>query len=85
MVTDEPPSLQTLWRYALRFQVEELFLDSKSGAFEVGTFAPKLVRVLLSEFLTPFPNRFIRHLDPAIQHHFLNVPVAQRKQYTQTQ
>ena len=35
MVTDEPPSLQTLWQYALRFQVEELFLDSKSGAFEL--------------------------------------------------
>lgn len=28
-----PP--QTLWQYGLRFQVEELFLDSKSGAFEL--------------------------------------------------
>jgi hypothetical protein len=27
--------LQTLWQYALRFQVEELFLDSKSGAFQL--------------------------------------------------
>ncbi len=35
VVTDEPPSLQTVWQYALRFQVEELFLDSKSGAFEL--------------------------------------------------
>lgn len=35
VVTDEPPSLQTLWQYALRFQIEELFLDSKSGAFEL--------------------------------------------------
>ncbi|XHX79316.1 MAG: transposase [Stenomitos frigidus ULC029] len=35
VVTDEPPSLQTLGQYALRFQVEELFLDSKSGAFEL--------------------------------------------------
>lgn len=35
MITDEPPSLQTLWQYALRFRVEELFLDSKSGAFEL--------------------------------------------------
>jgi len=35
VVTDEPPALQTLWQYALRFQVEELFLDSKSGAFEL--------------------------------------------------
>jgi hypothetical protein len=35
VVTDEPPSLQTLWQYALRFRVEELFWDSKSGAFEL--------------------------------------------------
>lgn len=35
VITDEPPSLQTLWQYALRFRIEELFLDSKSGAFEV--------------------------------------------------
>jgi hypothetical protein len=35
VVTDEAPSLQTLHEYALRFCVEELFLDSKSGAFEL--------------------------------------------------
>lgn len=35
VVTDEPPTLETLWQYALRFRVEELFLDSKSGAFEL--------------------------------------------------
>ena len=35
VATDENPSLQTLWDYALRFCVEELFLDSKSGAFEL--------------------------------------------------
>ncbi len=35
VVTDEAPTLQTLWQYALRFRVEELFLDSKSGAFEL--------------------------------------------------
>jgi Transposase DDE domain len=33
VITDEEPSLQTLWQYGLRFRVEELFLDSKSGAF----------------------------------------------------
>ena len=33
--TDEEPSLQTLWQYGLRFRVEELFLDSKSGAFQL--------------------------------------------------
>ena len=32
---DEEPSLQTLWQYGLRFRVEELFLDSKSGAFKL--------------------------------------------------
>jgi len=35
VATDEAPMLQILWQYALRFQVEELFLDSKSGAFEL--------------------------------------------------
>jgi hypothetical protein len=38
VITDESPTLQTLWQYALRFQVEELFLDSKSGAFEERRF-----------------------------------------------
>lgn len=35
IITDETPSWQTLWQYALRFRVEELFLDSKSGVFEL--------------------------------------------------
>lgn len=35
IITDEQPSLQTLWQYGLRFRVEELFLDSKSGAFQL--------------------------------------------------
>jgi len=35
VVTNEVPTLETLWQYALRFRVEELFLDSKSGAFEL--------------------------------------------------
>jgi hypothetical protein len=35
VITDESPTLQTLWQYALRFRVEELFLDSKSGVFEL--------------------------------------------------
>jgi hypothetical protein len=35
VVTDELPTLQTLWQYALRFRIEELFLDSKSGVFEL--------------------------------------------------
>jgi hypothetical protein len=35
VITDEKPSIETLWEYGLRFQVEELFLDSKSGAFQL--------------------------------------------------
>jgi hypothetical protein len=35
VITDEPPTLQSLWQYGLRFQIEELFLDSKSGVFEL--------------------------------------------------
>ena len=35
VITDEDPTLQTLWQYALRFRIEELFLDSKSGAFQL--------------------------------------------------
>ena len=43
------------------------------------TFAAKLIHVLLSEFLTPFSNRFIGDLDSPIQHHFLDIPIAQGK------
>jgi hypothetical protein len=35
VITDETPTLNTLWQYALRFRIEELFLDSKSGAFQL--------------------------------------------------
>ncbi|MBE9046559.1 hypothetical protein IQ255_19455 [Pleurocapsales cyanobacterium LEGE 10410] len=35
VITDENPSVQTLWQYGLRFRVEELFLDSKSGVFQL--------------------------------------------------
>lgn len=42
VITDESPTLQTLWQYALRFRVEELFLDSKSGAFEERRFPTAL-------------------------------------------
>jgi hypothetical protein len=35
VITNESPTLETLWQYALRFRLEELFLDSKSGAFEL--------------------------------------------------
>ena len=35
VITDEEPTLQTLWQYALRFRIEELFLDSKSGVFQL--------------------------------------------------
>jgi hypothetical protein len=35
VITDETPSLETFWRYGLRFRTEELYLDSKSGVFEL--------------------------------------------------
>jgi hypothetical protein len=35
VITDKPPTLQTPWQYALRFRVEELFLDSKFGVFQL--------------------------------------------------
>ena len=35
VITDEKPCLGTLWQYGLRFRVEELFLDSKSGVFQL--------------------------------------------------
>ncbi|WP_293069051.1 MULTISPECIES: hypothetical protein [unclassified Moorena] len=35
VITDEPPTLLSLWQYGFRFEVEELFLDSKSGAKEL--------------------------------------------------
>jgi hypothetical protein len=35
VITDEEPSLNTLWQYGKRFCVEELFLDSKSGVFQL--------------------------------------------------
>ena len=43
------------------------------------TFTTQLIGVLLFKFLAPLPNRFIRHLDAAIEHHFLNIPIAQGK------
>lgn len=42
VITDEVPSLQTFRQYGLRFSVEELFLDSKSGAFERPTILKSL-------------------------------------------
>lgn len=35
VITDEEPSLQTLWQYGLRFRVEELFLDSLIWSFSI--------------------------------------------------
>jgi len=38
-----------------------------------------LIGGLLSEFLAPFPNRFISDFDSPVQHHFLDIPIAQGK------
>ena len=32
----------------------------------IRTFALQLIRVLLSKFLAPFPNRFVGHLNPSV-------------------
>ena len=34
ILTDESPTLETFWQYGLRFRIEHLFLDSKSGVFD---------------------------------------------------
>jgi hypothetical protein len=43
----------------------------------------QLIRILLSELLTPFPNRFVSDFNAMIEHHLLNVPVAQGKSLIQ--
>jgi len=35
IVSDRPTTLQTLWDYALRFDIEENFLDDKSNGFQL--------------------------------------------------
>ncbi len=45
----------------------------------LGNATKSLIRILLSEFLTPFPNRFVGYFNGTIQHHFLDIPIAQRK------
>ncbi len=53
VITDETPSLNTLWQYALRFRVEELFLDSKSGAFQLEDSAIRSAPALTRLYLVP--------------------------------
>lgn len=36
VITDESPTLQTLWQYALRFQIEELFQGQQEECVSVG-------------------------------------------------
>ena len=70
VITDENPSLQTLWQYGLRFRVEELFLDSKSGVFQledskIRDYAPRTPKASQS-FRTSISNcctsSFVCHL-----------------------
>jgi hypothetical protein len=35
VITDESPCLKTLWQYGLRFRIEQLLLESKSGALQL--------------------------------------------------
>ena len=45
----------------------------------LGATATNLIRILLSKLFAPFADRFVGHLNAAIEHHFLNVAVAQRE------
>ena len=51
VITDEVPSLQTLHQYGLRFCVEALFLDSKSGAFQLEDSRLRSVQAIESLYL----------------------------------
>lgn len=44
VITDQSPTLQTLWQYAMRFQVEELFLEAQVWRIRVGRFTIALCR-----------------------------------------
>lgn len=68
-----PPQIVLLFLFRYYHLIEMPFVRN------VSTFAPKLIRVLLSKPMTPFPNRFIPHLDSAIEHHFFDVPLAEGK------
>ena len=78
---------QDIQHVALRIhcspQIVLLALNSDNHFIEmpficnVWAFVTKLIGILLPELPAPFPNRLICHLNPAIQHHFLNVSVAQ--------
>ena len=45
----------------------------------LGPTATNLIGICLSELSAPFADGFIRHLNAPIEHHFLNVAVAQRE------
>jgi hypothetical protein len=45
----------------------------------LGATMPNLMGVSLSKLFTPFADGLIRHLNAPIEHHFLDVAVAQRK------
>ncbi|WAN70116.1 hypothetical protein BJP36_39370 [Moorena producens JHB] len=53
VITDETPNLKTLWQYGLRFRVEELFLDSKSGAKELEESRIRSASALERLYLVP--------------------------------
>ena len=64
-------------------QIVLLFFDRYHDLIKVPfigdewAFTIKLIGILLSEFLALFPNRFIGHLNPPVQHHFFDISVAQ--------
>lgn len=63
----------------LPFLDRHYYLIEMPFVSDEGAFASKLIGIPLSELLAPFPNRFIGDLNAPIEHHFLNVSVAQGK------
>ena len=51
IITDEPPTLESFWQYGLRFRIEQLFLDSKSGVFDLEGSRVRDVQVLFTHFI----------------------------------
>ena len=51
VITDEEASLNTLWQYGMRFRVEQLFLDSKSGVFQLEESRVRTTKALARLYL----------------------------------
>lgn len=62
----------------LSFNLDDNFIKMPSIR-ETRSLTAHLIGVLLPKLVTPFPNGLVGYLNPAIQHHLLNVSLAQGK------